>query len=127
MSEPVSEKPGALVVAASRSLVQSEIERLKLQGFHVSYHHNALDALASFAEEMPISAVIGPLDPHPATELLIEDLDCYGVPVFRALPASQRSGQRRSAFSRQARPFRNGPAERGCAPACGPANRPIYR
>lgn len=126
MTEPVSEKPSALVVAAPLSLAQAEIARLKLQGFRVRYYSNALDALASFAEEIPRAAVIGPLDPHPATELLIEDLGCYGVPVTRALSAS-RSGQRVSALSHQARPFQRLQAGRGRAPAHSPAYRPTHK
>lgn len=75
-------------------------------------YRNVLDALASFGKEMPSTAVVGPLAPHPANALLIEDLEQYGVPVVRALPASRHGGQRRSASVRENSLHRYPPAVR---------------
>ncbi|WP_152524583.1 hypothetical protein [Novosphingobium lindaniclasticum] len=123
MREPDSDKPCAIVVAASRGVVRAEIEHLKRGGFNVRFHGGALDALASFGEDMPLTAVLGPLDPHPANVLLMEDLDRYGVPVVRAVPVAVPVSPhgRRAASSRAAMPHRSAPATRGGAD--GPAHR----
>ncbi|PZQ49571.1 MAG: hypothetical protein DI555_23775 [Novosphingobium pentaromativorans] len=95
----------------------TEIEGLQRRGFSVRCYGNVLDALASFGKEMPSAAVIGPLAPHSANALLMEDLDLYGVPFVRILPASREVGQMRSASLRENPLHRNLPQVRSDAPA----------
>jgi len=94
MRERVLEKPCAMIVADSPRHIGTEIESLQRRGYTVRYYDSVLDALASFGKEMPSTAVIGPLAPHPANALLIEDLYLYGVPVVRDLPTSRQGGER---------------------------------
>jgi len=109
MREPVPEKPCAIIVADSPRHMWTEIESLQRQGFSVRCYGNVLDALASFGQAMPSTAVIGPLAPHPANALLMEDLNLYGVPIVRGLagisasgPAEIRLSPRKSASSKPA-------------------------
>lgn len=99
MAQNTKEKPVALVLAGSRRVAMDWIRRLEQGGFAVRFFDAAWDALAVFGEEMPQVAYIGALPWSSQLELLLADLDRYGVPVERLARASAVSDLRTASAS----------------------------
>ncbi|SMP81894.1 hypothetical protein SAMN06296065_12024 [Novosphingobium panipatense] len=78
-----NKRPLALVVASARNEVAWQLVALRQRGYEVRFVDNPWDALALFGEDIPEIAVLGPLRRTPCLDLLIDDLERYGVPVTR--------------------------------------------
>lgn len=78
-----NERPLALVFASARNEVAWHLVALRQRGYEVRFVDNSWDALAVFGENIPEVAVLGPVRRTPCLDLLIDDLERYGVPVTR--------------------------------------------
>lgn len=99
-------QPSALVVAASADRVAPRIASLRNAGFSVRFFDNASDALTLFGEDIPEIAVIDRLPATPCRQLLLEDLEQYGVstvmpPPLRARTRPDGAGLQKTASGRE--------------------------
>ncbi|AXB80034.1 hypothetical protein TQ38_025800 (plasmid) [Novosphingobium sp. P6W] len=76
----------ALVLAESTVQRHWQERELAREGYEVRCFQKAWDALAMFGTEMPDIGVIGQAQDTECLELLIEDLERYGVPVTAVEP-----------------------------------------
>lgn len=77
-------RPTALVLANNAGNMAPNNASLRRQGYTVRFFDNANDALTVFGVDMPVRAIIGPIVLTPCLQLLLEDLDRYGIPTERS-------------------------------------------
>jgi hypothetical protein len=89
----------ALVLAESTAQRHWQERELAREGYEVRCFRKAWDALAMFGTEMPDIGVIGQAQDTECLELLIEDLERYGVPVTAVEPSGTRCRRTGPCFS----------------------------
>lgn len=80
-------RPLALILVESAPLRSFHAKRLEHAGYDVRCFQTAWDALSMFGDAMPETCIIGSARRTPCLDLLIDDLNRYGIPIRWVGPA----------------------------------------